>query len=198
MKLQHTQRGATLIEVMVAIVVMAVGLFGMAALTASAARSNQFSRMRAAGLSLVGDYAERARANTAGFASYAYTTAYAASSRTAATTDPTTAVAGCAVEPLPSRVNDCGPAIASYDQSQWLTHVANRLPGGTAYVTAESIPAPADVPGLPDTRVLNIWLIWSAIQEADGFQLQKPCPKQASISTADMALVNCMYFRVTL
>jgi type IV pilus assembly protein PilV len=52
------------------------------------------------------------------------------------------------------------------------------------------------VNGLPATRVLNIWLIWNAIQEDSGFEQQQLCPTAANIS--DPASVNCMYFRVTL
>ena len=50
--MQHEkfQRGATLLEVLVAMVVLAVALFGMAGLTSSSIKSNQFSRMRATGL----------------------------------------------------------------------------------------------------------------------------------------------------
>jgi type IV pilus assembly protein PilV len=59
MRTHNKQRGATLIEVMVAVFILAVALFGMAGLTAAASKYNQFSRMRATGLSLVSDYVER-------------------------------------------------------------------------------------------------------------------------------------------
>jgi|GEM_PF-541843 len=200
MRTHNTQRGATLIEVLVAIVILAVALFGMAGLTSSAAKYNQFSRMRATGLSLVADYTERARANLAGFANYAYTEGYNASSRSATTSDPTTAPVPCQVDTsVPTApINTCGAAIADYDQSQWLTNVANRLPGGTAYVTTDLTPATAGVNGLPAIRMLNIWLIWTAIQEDTGFfpLSQQPCPAAANIAAGTS--VNCMYFRVTL
>ena len=199
MKTHNTQRGATLIEVLVAIVILAVALFGMAGLTSSAAKYNQFSRMRAIGLSLVADYTERARANLAGFSNYAYTDAYNASSRSTATSDPTRAPVACQVDTSnpAAPTNTCDTAIADYDKSQWLTNVANRLPGGTAYVTADLTPATAGVNGLPATRVLNIWLIWTAIEEGTGFfQQQQPCPTAANIAAGTS--VNCMYFRVTL
>ncbi|MNK94831.1 hypothetical protein D3C87_1150470 [compost metagenome] len=200
MKTHNRQRGATLIEVLVAIVILAVALFGMAGLTSSAIKYNQFSRMRATGLSLVTDYTERARANLEGFANYANTAAYTASTRSAATSDPTEAPASCQVDTSnpTNPINTCGAAIANYDKSQWLTNVANRLPGGTAYVTTDLTDAPAGVNGLPATRVLNIWLIWTSIQEGEGFRQSQPCPKGANISEAALASVTCMYFRVTL
>ena len=195
---RNKQRGATLIEAMVAVFILAVALFGMAGLTSSAIKYNQMSRMRATGLSLVADYTERARANLAGFANYAYTGAYTASTRTAATTDPTAAPATCTVDTsnAASPVNTCGAAIADYDKSQWRTNVANRLPGGTAFVTTELTDAPAGVSGLPATRVLNIWLIWTAVKEGDGFEQKRSCPDGANVD--EDASVTCMYFRVTL
>ncbi|MCB1996657.1 MAG: prepilin-type N-terminal cleavage/methylation domain-containing protein, partial [Rhodoferax sp.] len=51
-----SERGATLIEVLVAMVILATALLGMAALTSSSIKYNQFSRLRATGLSLVTDY----------------------------------------------------------------------------------------------------------------------------------------------
>lgn len=195
---RRTQQGATLIEVIVAIVILAIALFGMAGLTSSALKYNQSSRMRATGLSLVADYAERARANLAGFSSYAYTEAYNASSRSAATTDPTEPPAACTVDVAnpTNPINSCGAAIAAYDRSQWLTNVANRLPGGTAYVKTDLTDAPPGINGLPATRVLNIWLIWTTVLDDTDPQKTLLCPSGANIPSS--ASVNCMFFRITL
>ncbi|RYH33629.1 MAG: type IV pilus modification protein PilV [Alcaligenaceae bacterium] len=190
------QRGATLIEVMVAIVILAIALLGYAGLTSSSIKYNQFSRMRATGLSLVTDYAERARANIAGFGKYEFVDAYKPSSRSAATSDPTTAATACQVDTSDpaAPINTCDDSIAAYDKRQWLTNVANRLPGGTAYVTTESPVATTSAIGLPGTYILNIWLIWQAI--TDDPSQQTTCPEDAKIPTD--AKVNCMYFRITL
>ena len=193
---QKAQNGATLIEAMVAIVILAIALLGYAGLTSSSIKYNQFSRMRATGLSLVTDYAERARANLSGFARYQYTAVYAVSSRAAATSDPTAAPAACQVDASNAShpINTCGDAIADYDRQQWLINVTNRLPGGTAYVTTEQPVVSGVVTGLPLTRILNVWLIWQAIT-VDPTQ-QTNCPKDAKIPGS--AAVNCMYFRITL
>lgn len=202
--MQHEkfQRGATLLEVLVAMVVLAVALFGMAGLTSSSIKSNQFSRMRATGLSLVSDYAERARSNIVGFSEYAHTVGYNPSTRSAATSDPTVSPASCdvtvdAVNPSNS-TNTCASSIATYDKAQWLINVANRLPGGTAYVEVETPDAPSTVVGMTPTRVLNIWLIWSAIFESEGFSQNQICPAGANIPTDGSVSVNCMYFRIVL
>lgn len=47
LRIRRAQRGATLIEVLVSIVVLSIGLLGAAALQASALRNNQFSYERA-------------------------------------------------------------------------------------------------------------------------------------------------------
>ncbi len=114
------QRGATFIEVLVAIVILAIALLGFAGLTSASIKYNQSSRMRATSLSLVTDYAERARANPSGFAQYEYVAAYSASSRAAATSDPTEAASACQVDTTSptNPVNTCGAAIADYDQRQ--------------------------------------------------------------------------------
>ncbi len=49
----HSQRGAGLIEVLVAVVILAIGLLGMAGMTASSIKFNQMSRMRGTGVLLV-------------------------------------------------------------------------------------------------------------------------------------------------
>ena len=193
------QHGATLIEVLIAMVILAVALLGMAGLTGASIKYNQLSRMQAIGLSLVTDYAERARANLNGFSSYAITDAYTASTRSAASTDPTSPISTCVINVADPNnpINTCGAPVAAYDRAQWLTTVANRLPGGTAYVETELTNAPPGVAGLPPTRVLNIWLIWTAPEEAAGFgRGQKDCPAGANIDTGSS--VNCMSFRVTL
>ncbi len=193
------QRGATLIEVLISMVVLAVALLGMAGLTGASIKYNQTSRMQAIGLSLVTDYAERARANLNGFSSYAITDAYTASTREAASTDPTPPITTCIVNASDPNnpINTCGAPVANYDRAQWLTNVANRLPGGTAYVQTELTNAPPGIAGLPPTRILNIWLIWTTPGEASGFgRGQKDCPAGANID--DGTAVNCMSFRVTL
>lgn len=191
------QRGATLIEALVAMVVLAIALLGMAGLTSAAIKYNQQSRMQAVGLSLVTDYAERARANPAGFDGYAITDKYSPSKPSASSG--ALSVDSCTVDTSdPSHlVNTCGAAVAAYDRKQWLINVADRLPGGSAYVETEFTAASASVSSAGATRVLNIWLIWTVAEDNDGLGLErKNCPSGAQISST--AWVRCMPFRVVL
>ncbi|MBY4595829.1 type IV pilus modification protein PilV [Ottowia caeni] len=198
------ETGGTLIEVLVAMVVLAIALLGMAGLTSASMKYNHISRAHATGLSLVSDYAERARSNLTAFADYEYKVAYTSSTRGAATSDPTAAPESCTVDTTnaSSPVNTCAAAIAKYDQSQWLTNVANRLPGGTAYIEASLTNAPPGISGLPPTRVLDIWLIWSEIAQKQDFKQTQACPSGANIPKVSEGSsetpVACMYFRITL
>ena len=201
---RREESGGTLIEVLVAMVILAIALLGMAGLTSASMKYNQLSRMRATGLSLVSDYAERARSNITAFADYEYRKAYTASIREAATDDPNAPPDSCTVDNTnaSSPVNTCAAAIARYDQAQWLTNVANRLPGGTAYIEASLTNAPPGVSGLPPTRVLDIWLIWSEIAQKQEFKQTQACPSGANIPKVSEGSgetpVACMYFRITL
>lgn len=189
------QQGATLIEVLVSMVILAIALLGMAGLTSASMKYDYMTRVRGTGLSLVNDYAERARANLIGFVNttspYSYTVAYAPE---VPGTEPT--VASCAVTAGTGGSNTCALAIAAYDKAQWLNTVANRLPGGSAYIdTSNQSFGGADV---PTVRTINIWLIWRDQQLAAGTDLSQNCPNEAGINRTTNPEIVCMFFRVTL
>ena len=74
---QHTlpanhQRGFTLLEVLIAVVVLSIGLLGVAGLQAFGLRNNQDAYMRSQATILAMDIAERMRANMAGVQAGAY------------------------------------------------------------------------------------------------------------------------------
>ncbi len=65
-KANARMRGFTLVEVLVALVVMAVGLLGIAGLYVEGLRAGRTSIYRSAAVSLASDMADRIRANPAG------------------------------------------------------------------------------------------------------------------------------------
>jgi len=69
-------RGFTLTEALVALVVLSIGLLGVAALQLTSLRSNQSSAMRSQATFLAYDIVDRMRANRAAAANGAYNTAY--------------------------------------------------------------------------------------------------------------------------
>lgn len=116
----RTQRGVTLVEVLTAVVVLSVGLLGVAALTLTSARTNQNAAMRSTATVLVGDLVDRMRANVAGLRSGAYDTITANSAGTAP------AVTNCSGSP------GCNPsAMATFDAAQWQARIVELLPQST-------------------------------------------------------------------
>lgn len=107
------QDGFSLIEVMVALVVLSVGMIGMAALHGQGLRASSAAIFRTQAITLSSDMADRIRANRLGQAAYG---------GAAANNDCTTA--------------DCTPAqMAAKDLYLWQQRVQNELPGGQGTVT---------------------------------------------------------------
>jgi type IV pilus assembly protein PilV len=112
------QRGVSLVEALVALVILSVGMLGVAGLYLESLQANRTALSRTAAVSLVNDMADRIRANRAGLGTYAL----------ASGTAPGTA-SDCVAGP-------CTPAqIAQYDKVQWYTAVTTRLPNGASGTT---------------------------------------------------------------
>lgn len=116
---RHT--GFTLVEVLVALVVMAVGLLGIAGLYVEGLRAGRTAVYRSAAVTLASDMADRIRANPGGN--------YAGAGPGANNA----CVNGAA---------DCSPdALAQDDWWRWLNDMNRRLPAGaTASVAVEPLP----------------------------------------------------------
>lgn len=105
---QYAQ-GFTLVEVLVALIVLSIGLLGIAALYVETLRANRTALFRTDAVTLASDLADRIRANR----------------------DPEGAYA-C---PDPCDPTGGGNAIAIDDLTEWLGTVQAQLPGGSANVT---------------------------------------------------------------
>ena len=112
--------GFTLIEVLVAMVVLAVGLLGMAGLQANSIRNNQSAYNRSQATQLAYDLADRMRANISGVATY--------------TTGTAAAIGNCKI------TTGCSPAeMATNDLFEWNSAISAALPnGGTGTITVTS------------------------------------------------------------
>jgi len=67
----HKARGFSLLEVLIALVVLSVGLLGLAALQAEGLRGSSSAVQRTTAVNYASDIADRMRANRAGLGSYA-------------------------------------------------------------------------------------------------------------------------------
>ena len=131
-----SSRGFTMVEVLVAVIVLSVGLLGLAGLQAASLRNNQQSYMRSQSILLVNDIAERMRANLPGVQSASYDQGAGA---------PAVAKVNC------TTITGCSSAdLASNDLFEWTRDVGSSLPSGQALVCLDS--TPNDGTGIADAR----------------------------------------------
>lgn len=136
MHLKNKQVGMTLIESLIALLVLAVGLLGLAGVQARMLAENRTSNQRAVAISLIDDMFNRMRNNR----DAAYAGSYASDwSATAAVQDCISAT--------------CTPAqLAQSDLNQWRSNISSSLPGGNAKIFTSST----------DARQIGIAIAWSA------------------------------------
>lgn len=117
---RYVQRGVSLIEVLVAVFVFAIGLVGLAGTMVMSARSNQSAYLRTQVAFLANNMADRMRANPMGVWSGSYNSdAYPVS--TGSTSCDTRA--------------PCAPvAVATRDQVLWSRLLDSQLPGASARI----------------------------------------------------------------
>lgn len=106
------QRGATMIEVLVAVVVLAIGLLGMALLQITSVQSNHSAYYRSQATVLASDLADRMRANRTAALGNAYEFTF----------------------PTSSSSHEVSDTQAQKDKAEWLNALAQSLPEGTGQV----------------------------------------------------------------
>jgi type IV pilus assembly protein PilV len=113
--------GFSLVEVLVAVLILSVGLLGLAALQVTALRNNHGALLWTEANLLASGLADRMRANPAGVEQLAYS-------------NPTS------FNPAPCDLNPCNPAqMAGWDLSEWRSELA-QLPMGEGVVCLDSTP----------------------------------------------------------
>lgn len=121
------QRGASLIEVLVAVVLLSFGVVGMAGMQYAGIKFNHSASLRSQATSLAYDLADRARANLD--ACQAGACAY----QTTLVTGFDGAAAEACGQPFPAVVG--AAAMAASDVNQWKSCVEAALPGGQGAAT---------------------------------------------------------------
>nr|WP_315231262.1 type IV pilus modification protein PilV [uncultured Albidiferax sp.] len=142
----HLRRdhGVTLVEVLVAILILSIGLLGMAGLQLATAKYKLSSGARASLASLYADYADRVRINTesaginsisgGGTASlYTYRTTWAAQQAiTSSSMASSISAVACEGSSACTSANR-----AAYDMLTWRKSVRDNLPQGSVYVVGD-------------------------------------------------------------
>jgi type IV pilus assembly protein PilV len=126
------QQGFTLLEVLIAIVVMSLGLLGLAGLQAASLRNNQTAYYRAMGAQQVYDMADRIRANQAGVEAGSYDDLDDSTPDDPGCFNADAAQTGCSAADM-----------AVTDHHQWNTNTARLLPGGVGTVDCRLGPGAA-------------------------------------------------------
>lgn len=139
----NNNNGFTLLEVLIATVVLAFGLLGLAGLQATSLRNNQSAYNRSQATQLAYDIADRMRANVAGKDTY--------TTGTATTTADCLTTAGCTKE-----------AMAENDLKEWNDAITATLPGGQGIVCLDDTPNDGTTDasacsGTGDTYAIKIW-----------------------------------------
>jgi type IV pilus assembly protein PilV len=151
--LNRAARGISLVEVLVALVVLSVGLLGVAALLVTSVQGTRTALYRTQAVNLVSDMADRIRANSFGRAAYGNAAARG----------------GCQ-----SSYNDLGvyvvatrcasAALAADDLDRWQRSVRDTFPNVSAAIPAGAVqftPGIAPTPGIPGTPdSYRITLTW--------------------------------------
>jgi type IV pilus assembly protein PilV len=120
---KRQQAGASLIEVLVSMTVLAVGILGIGAMQTSTLKSNQNSYMRTQAVFHANDIVERMRSNMQGVRAGYY------DDPAPVVTAACQATAGCTAAQM-----------AANDVAQWETSVTAALPLGAATVCLDSTP----------------------------------------------------------
>lgn len=135
--------GFTLIEVLIAMLVLAFGLLGLANLQATSLRNNQSAYNRSQATQLAYDMADRVRANPVD-ANLLATSAYVATSTPA-------------LQSTCGTSSGCLPALmAQNDRAQWLADISSKLPSGIGTIAVD-----------PVNKVFTITINWDDNRDGD-------------------------------
>ncbi len=114
-------KGFMMIETLVAVIVLAIGLLGMASMQVVSLKNNNSAYTRTQATYLAYDIIDRIRNNPGADYSLAITA--------------TPAVNDCSFTVATSTLNCTETELANYDKTIWITDIANTLPGGDGGIT---------------------------------------------------------------
>ena len=125
-RLAASQPGFSLIESLVALVVLSVGMVGIAALQVQGLGAGRTAQLRTLAVNLAADMADRIRANRNGLSAY------------------TGIGSGSDCDPGSAGGADCTPAaVAARDLAEWTQEVATALPNGEGAVSFDATMPPS-------------------------------------------------------
>ena len=174
----RNQSGSSLIEVLVAVLILSFGMLALGGMIAYAVQLPKLAALRASATNLAASHIERMRANITGFqnGSYDESLSYNATS-------------------TPVTLNNCtypsctATSLATMDKAATLSALRRELPAGGLRLERDGASGPT---------VGNLWIIW---QEPTTFASISPsasdnCP--AAVATFTNPRPRCLYVRFEL
>lgn len=186
-------RGVSLLEVLISILLSAIGLLALAGANVASIRYSKLSQYRGTATVLALDLGERIRANKAGLPSYNYEINFAAQAAAIApdTTCETYVPAAC----TPA-------ALASYDLNTWRRIVRAHLPSGSVFVRVVDALGNTGCVGVGCVAA-DVWLVWQDPAVAapdenstDSRNAALECPNGLTLG-GDKS-IRCGFFRINL
>jgi len=149
----RSDSGFTMIEVLVTLIILSIGLLGLAGLQANSMTNNHNAYLKSQAIIMANDIADRMRANIVGVRDGNY------NSITTIPSDPGCISAGCS------------PAqMSTHDAFEWGTMLSDELPAGAGTVIGTGFPIGAGPPAAagagPITTVAGIFVITIRWDEA--------------------------------
>lgn len=176
--------GFTLIEVLVTVLIMSLGMLGIAALQATTSRFKIGAWARSSTAVLFSDFADRVRANP-DVAGLSYFSSGAATSTSAYALTTNWSTQSTAAPPAVS--TDCSTATctaterAAYDLTIWRQQIRRQLPQGSAFVTGNRSTG---------MTVTMMWFDKQFLTANNTLDKSKACTVAATY-TASAAMSNC-------
>jgi type IV pilus assembly protein PilV len=183
---RHQHRGSTLIEVLVAALLLAIGMLSLAGLQATALRLSREAEFKATASEIALAFSESVKANVGGMAQYV-----AAGNNFVVNPPPVAIPTTC-----DGVANVCTQAqIAAQDLARVQQLARTRMPSGQ--IVAQLVPATVGV--APTPASIDLWVAWLPADNRSGnaavdAQVAQPCPT-AGYDAASLG-VHCQYFRV--
>lgn len=178
---RHATLGFSLVEVLVAMFVVAMGILALAGLLQASTRYSKMSELRSAATLLANDIGDRIRANPIGAQLGG---GYDLAEKTFPTSLPT-AHAACTSE------TPCTPSdLALTDMAAWTARVRATLPKGSAWVQFHAGVAPA-----PD--YVDVWVGWAdPLTLAPGISTDRSGTECPPTWKAAEPSVRCVFLQV--
>ncbi len=143
----QSQSGASLIEVLVAILLLSFGMLALSGMMSFAVQSPKLSAYRATAANLASSHVERIRANPSGFSANSYAMAMSYNGTFFSRSDNLPALADC------SYPNCTSSTLATMDNAATNRAVRIELPAGGMLLTCDTSPCTKASYG-------NLWILW--------------------------------------